>query len=85
MWTTSWTGLLDPEQIDDTIDFLSGTARQIALEGIQTAISEGASDATINQALQALAEGDDLRSSVSFSDTINAFTRALKLVVKGLG
>ena len=71
---------LDPAQdvaITDLMDQLTGTARQLASDAIEAATAGGGDPGKIDDTLQALAEGDALRSEGAFKDAVIKYKDAL--------
>ena len=71
---------LDPTVDSDLIDLmdeLAGIAQQLATEALDEAIAQGGDPGDINDAQQALADGDALRASGAFKDAVNKYKDAL--------
>jgi hypothetical protein len=72
--------LLDSQQGTELIDIMDSfvaIARQIAMDAIQNAIGSGGDPDLINEAQQALTEGDDMRFEELFKDAVNKYKDAL--------
>ncbi|MHA2332907.1 MAG: hypothetical protein ACXAEU_12870 [Candidatus Hodarchaeales archaeon] len=70
-------GLLDVHQGTQLMDSFTAIARQIAMDTLQYAIESGGDPDLIEEAQQALAEGDDLRLAESFKDAVDKYKDAL--------
>ena len=70
-------GLLDPTQGIQLMDQFAGIAQQIAADALDEAIAQGGDPGEINDAQQALDEGDGLRASEAFKDAVNKYKDAL--------
>ena len=70
-------GLLDFAQGSDLMDQLAGVARQLASDALDFAIDQGGDPSEINDAQQALDEGDALKASASFKDAVSKYKDAL--------
>lgn len=74
--------LLDAAQIQETLDTLTGAAHQLAVGSLQRAISDGISEEIIDQAQQALADGELLRFAGASASAIDEYAKAMELVRK---
>ncbi len=70
-------GLLDPAEGAQFMDQLAAIARQLAADALDQAIDQGADPTVIDEALEALADGDALRALGAFKDAVNAYKDAL--------
>jgi len=70
-------GLLDSTQGTQLMDQLAGIARHLAVVAIQQAEDQGGDQQKINEAEQALNEGDALRQAEEFKDAVNKYKDAL--------
>ena len=70
-------GLLDAVQGVQLMDKLAGIARQMAADALDEAIAQSGDPGEINDAQQALSEGDGLRTSEAFKDAVNKYKDAL--------
>ena len=70
-------GLIDFAQGTDLMDQLAGVARQLAADALDFAIDQGGDPSEINDAQEALDEGDALRASASFKDAVSKYKDAL--------
>lgn len=70
-------GLLDPVQGTQLMDEFAAIARQLAVDALDQAIASGGDPGPINEAQQALAEGDVLRSLGAFKNAVNKYKDAL--------
>ena len=70
-------GLLDPEQGGQLMDQLAEVARSMAQNALNEAIAESGDPVVINDAQQALAEGDALRAAGAYKDAVNKYKDAL--------
>ena len=71
---------LDPAQdpaVTDLMDQLASIARQLAADATSEAFAQGGDTAKINEAQQALANGDALRALGAFKDAVNKYKEAL--------
>ena len=71
---------LDPAQdpiLTDAMDQLTGVARQLAAEAIDEALVQDGDPIIIDDAEQALADGDALRDLGAFKDAVNKYKDAL--------
>ena len=59
------------------MDQFAAIARQLAVDAIDQAIAQGGDSGEINDAQQALAEGDALRASEAFKDAVANYKDAL--------
>ena len=59
------------------MDQLAGIARQVATDALDEAIAQSGDPGEINDAQQALNEGDGLRTSEAFKDAVNKYKDAL--------
>ena len=70
-------GLLDPGVGADLMDRFAEVARVLAAEAIDAAIAAGGDPGEIADAQQFRADGDSLRASQAFKDSINQYKVAL--------
>ena len=70
-------GLLDAALGAELMDRAAELARLLAVDAIDQTIAQGGDPLVINQAQQALAEGDTLRASGAFKDAVNMYKDAL--------
>ncbi len=75
---------LDP-QIGGLIDQLVATARQLASDAIQVAITAGGDPDKIAEAQAALAEGDALNGSEAFKDAVAKYKDAVSKAEGAVG
>jgi YVTN family beta-propeller protein len=72
-------GLLDEAQGTQLMNELAGIARLLAVSSLEEAIALGGDPDVINDAQQALDDGDALRASEAFKDAVNKYKDALSI------
>ena len=70
-------GLLDAVTGTQLMDELAGIARLLAVSALEEATAQGGDPGVLNDAQQALDEGDALRASEAFKDAVNKYKDAL--------